>query len=254
MRSVYVYTYVHKETEISSLGASRVYIVVGYTFLGARPTPARRSGDVLFDGVSKREILTEQLSPAEIMWADGWCEIRLPWNFRRTRYCSEREGGREGRWREKATETRREGEDRRQVTQGIYQANFTIPDTMVPRRHWPCLTAVSPLPVVTSSGYLCICIGEHIGGNSTRCVLVCRLGLSHGISQVINEAAAKPAKFLPVIVTPVNVFRQRRSLGRFLDEPIVSREKQKKIVSRCETREERLLLSRSLLPSQPSLS
>lgn len=25
------------------------------------------------------------------MWADGWREIRLPWNFRRTRYCSERE-------------------------------------------------------------------------------------------------------------------------------------------------------------------
>lgn len=30
---------------------------------------------------------------------------------------------------------------------------FTIPDTMVPRRHWPRLTT-DPLLLVTSSGYL----------------------------------------------------------------------------------------------------
>jgi len=158
-----IYTYVYKEPRFP-LGVSRVY-TVGYTFLGPSPAPARRRpGDVLFDGVSKREILTEQLSPAGIMWADGWREIRLPWNFRRTRYCSERERRRrrgtgaaegEGRW------------ERGRVTQGIYQANFTILDTMVPRRHWPCLTAVSSLPVVTSSGYLHL-HREHIvfSGNS----------------------------------------------------------------------------------------
>lgn len=120
------------------------------------------------------------------MWADGRREIRLPWNFRRTRYCSERErrrrrSGRGGR----ATG----GEDRRRgrVTQGIYQANFTIPDTMVPRRHWPCLTADSPLPVVTSSGYLHLHRGHiALGGNSRRCVvLVCRLCRA----EVINETA-----------------------------------------------------------------
>lgn len=32
--------------------------------------PRSGVGGVLFDGVSKREILTEQLSPAGIMWAD----------------------------------------------------------------------------------------------------------------------------------------------------------------------------------------
>lgn len=65
-----------------------------HTFVGRRRPliPVNGAGDVLFDGVSKREILTEQLSPVGIMWADGWREIRLPWNFRRTRYCSERGG------------------------------------------------------------------------------------------------------------------------------------------------------------------
>lgn len=87
MRGVSIRTYIKNRDFL----ASRVY-TVGYTFLGPSPAPARRRpGDVLFDGVSKREILTEQLSPAGIMWADGWREIRLPWNFRRTRYCSERE-------------------------------------------------------------------------------------------------------------------------------------------------------------------
>lgn len=87
-----VYLYVHKEPRfplgVSTRGLYR------RLHLPLRPSPAparRRPGDVLFDGVSKREILTEQLSPAGIMWADGWREIRLPWNFRRTRYCSERE-------------------------------------------------------------------------------------------------------------------------------------------------------------------
>lgn len=86
-----IYTYI-KDRDF--LSVSRVY-TVGYTFFGpVSVPPQRRPGDVLFDGVSKREILTEQLSAAGIMWADGWREIRLPWNFRRTRYCSERE-----RWR-----------------------------------------------------------------------------------------------------------------------------------------------------------
>lgn len=183
-----IYTYVHKGPRFP-LPASRVY-TGGYTFLGRVPAPPRRRpGDVLFDGVSKREILTEQLSPAGIMWADGWREIRLPWNFRRTRYCSERErrrrrSGRRGR----ATGMRREGEDGRRVTQGIYQANFTIPDTMVPRRHWPCLTADSPLPVVTSSGYLHLHRGHIVlGGNSRRCVLARRL--CRADSEEINETA-----------------------------------------------------------------
>jgi len=168
MRGVSIRTYIKNRDFLS---ASRVY-TIGYTFLGPSPAPARRRpGDVLFDGVSKREILTEQLSPAGIMWADGWREIRLPWNFRRTRYCSERERQRRrgtGAARGRRTEREREREDgRRRVTQGIYRANFTIPDTMVPRRHWPCLTAVSSLPVVTSSGYLHL-HREHIvfGGNS----------------------------------------------------------------------------------------
>lgn len=161
MRGVSIRTYIKNRDFLS---ASRVS-TVGYTFLGPSPAPARRRpGDVLFDGVSKREILTEQLSPAGIMWADGWREIRLPWNFQRTRYCSERERRRR---RERRTGKARDG------SQGIYRANFTIPDTMVPRRHWPCLTAVSSLPVVTSSGYLHL-HREHIvfGGNSR--VLVCR--------------------------------------------------------------------------------
>lgn len=150
--------------------------------------PERRSGDVLFDGVSKREILTEQLSPAGIMWADGRREIRLPWNFRRTRYCSERE--RRGARRGRCERGGQKEEDGRRVTQGIYRANFTIPDTMVPRRHWPCLTAV-PLPLPYRSLHrlgICICIGSisysavtHVG---RRCVLVCRVE-----SEVINETA-----------------------------------------------------------------
>lgn len=110
MRGVSIRTYIKNWDFLS---ASRVY-TVGYTFLGPNPAPARRRPrDVLFDGVSKREILTEQLSPAGIMWADGWREIRLPWNFRRTRYCSERErqrqrgtGAVEGEgWRERTGHT-----------------------------------------------------------------------------------------------------------------------------------------------------
>lgn len=44
-----------------------------HTLVGQRrvySSPWSGVGDVLFDGVSKREILTEQLSPAGIMWAD----------------------------------------------------------------------------------------------------------------------------------------------------------------------------------------
>lgn len=79
--------------------------------------------------------------------------------------AKESDGDGAGRARREGVEPGRE--DGRRVTQGIYRANFTIPDTMVPRRHWPCLTAVSSLPVVTSSGYLHL-HREHIvlGGNS----------------------------------------------------------------------------------------
>lgn len=71
------------------------------------------------------------------------------------------------RWQGMAEGRGIEGEDRRQATQGIYQANFTIPDTMVPRRHWPCLTATHPYRSLHRLG-ICICIGEHIvlDGNS----------------------------------------------------------------------------------------
>lgn len=45
-----------------------------HTLVGQRlrllTPPRSRVGDVLFDGVSKREILTEHLSPVGIMWAD----------------------------------------------------------------------------------------------------------------------------------------------------------------------------------------
>lgn len=125
MRGVSIRTYIKDRDFLSRRLES---ILGGYTFLGPVPAPPRRRpGDVLFDGVSKREILTEQLSPAGIMWADGWREIRLPWNFRRTRYCSERERRRR-RERDGGEDRRRE--DGRRVTQGIYQARtspFRIP-------------------------------------------------------------------------------------------------------------------------------
>lgn len=89
MRSVSIRTYI-KDRDFSSRRLESIPAVTPSSDPSPRH-PERRSGDVLFDGVSKREILTEQLSPAGIMWADGRREIRLPWNFRRTRYCSERE-------------------------------------------------------------------------------------------------------------------------------------------------------------------
>lgn len=90
MRSVSIRITYIKDRDFSSRRLESIPAVTPSS--GPSPRhPERRSGDVLFDGVSKREILTEQLSPAGIMWADGRREIRLPWNFRRTRYCSERE-------------------------------------------------------------------------------------------------------------------------------------------------------------------
>jgi len=67
-----IYTYVHKGPRFPP-DVSSLYRKVTPSSL-AHPRARRRPGDVLFDGVSKREILTEQLSPAGIMWADGWRE------------------------------------------------------------------------------------------------------------------------------------------------------------------------------------
>jgi len=109
MRSVSIRITYIKDRDFSSRRLESIPAVTPSS--GPSPRhPERRSGDVLFDGVSKREILTEQLSPAGIMWADGRREIRLPWNFRRTRYCSERErrGSETRAMRERERESERE--------------------------------------------------------------------------------------------------------------------------------------------------
>lgn len=74
IRTCYRISYIKdRDSPRERAAASRIYRRVTHLRRSAATphVPGQgNQGDVLFDGVSKREILTEQLSPAGIMWAD----------------------------------------------------------------------------------------------------------------------------------------------------------------------------------------